>query len=173
MFPKVCDAAPQGQWMRRLRESNWIWLVKEQQYATVAFPWQPPEPGFRTGRLVLTKLIEHGGQLYRGETQVWYVGSEGEGLDGKLLVLPCEGHLPKTLAEIVDRQEVQLLSTLDHLLRQETKLNVAVISLYEESNIRNDEMHRLSESVKKLWQVVAALAANAGYDVDLGRNKPE
>lgn len=114
-LPKPSEEVPEGFWMRRLRENNWIWLCKEGQYASVAFPWQPPEPGYVSGRLVLNRFNEHEGRLYRGETQVWFVGSRGQGFDGKQLVLPCEGHLSDTLAEVVDRREIDLLMVLENI----------------------------------------------------------
>ena len=103
---------PEGPWMRRLRECNWIWLVKEEEYATVAFTWQPPEPGFMSGRLVLDRLRQEHDGLYKGETQVWFVGARGEGLDGKQLIVPCEGVLAETFAEVVDQNAEKFLAAL-------------------------------------------------------------
>lgn len=118
MAPAVNHDVPPGPWMRRLQKSNWIWLCKEQQYGMVLFPWQPPEPGHVSGQLVLDRYDERDDGLYRLDTQVWYVGSRGEGFDGKQLVLPCEGQLSETMAEIIDRKESDLLMTLDELERR-------------------------------------------------------
>ena len=125
-MPKVATEVPEGPWMRRLRESNWIWLVKEGQYASVLFPWQPPEPGYMTGRLCLCRSDQRNGDLYRGETQVWFVGSRGEGLDGKQLIVPCEGHLPETLAEIIGQPEQELLMTIELLRKRVSGLMFTV-----------------------------------------------
>ena len=114
---------PEGPWMRRLRESNWIWLVKEEEYATIAFPWHPPEPGFMSGRLVLNRFRQEHDGFYRGETQVWFVGSRGEGFDGKQLVVPCDGVLAETFAEFVDENVEQLLAALKHLNQKFNDLN--------------------------------------------------
>lgn len=149
-LPAVNHEVPEGPWMRRLRESNWIWLCKEQQYASVAFPWQPPEPGHVSGRLVLTRFNEHEGKLYRGETQVWFVGSEGKGFDGKQLVLPCEGQLSETMAEIVDRREADLLMTLERLDQRTTNHHVALWQMSQQVIFLAEKLETLEQRIDVL-----------------------
>jgi hypothetical protein len=72
-------------WVNRLRTNNRIWLCKEQRYAVVDMPWEPPEPGHISGRLRI--------EIIPGHIQKWFVKGDGRGLDGKPLILPCEGHL--------------------------------------------------------------------------------
>ena len=96
---------PDGPWMRRLNEGHMIWLVKQGQYARVLFPWQPPEPGYVSGRLAMNLYDRVGDDLYAGPVEVWYVNSVGAGFDGKQLVLPCEGHLPEAFVEILTKKE--------------------------------------------------------------------
>jgi hypothetical protein len=127
--PKVNYEVPEGPWMRRLEKGNRIWLCKEQQYALVMFPWQPPEPGYRSGQLVISRINEQGAV---SGTQVWYVGSRGEGLDGKQLIFPCEGHLSETMAEIIDKKETDLLMTLDKIQRHLDMHHAVLTQMNEE-----------------------------------------
>jgi len=124
---------PDGPWMRRLKEANWIWLAKEQEYATVTFPWQPPEPGFSSGRLVITRCQQWHDGFHMAGTQVWYVGSRGEGLDGKQLIIPCEGFLSETYAEYVDENIEKLMATIENLKTQVHDLTYRVRKM--ENNI--------------------------------------
>tara|TARA_Y100000034_G_C6896119_1_gene413181 strand:+ start:2113 stop:2541 length:429 start_codon:yes stop_codon:yes gene_type:complete len=116
--PNIATEVPAGTWMRRLQESHWIWLVKQEQYASVNFPWQPPGPGHISGRLCLTKFNAVGDTLYRDNTEVWFVKGDGTGFDGTQLIMPCEGHLPETLADIVDEEAQRLIMTIDRLTRR-------------------------------------------------------
>lgn len=124
-WPKVAEK-PDGPWMRRLQETHWVWLCKEEEYASVLFPWQPPGPGHVSGRLVLNKMERRGDEIYRGETQVWYIRVDGSGFDGKQLILPCEGHLPETFAEIVDGEAAELKMTINSLLERVRRLEIHV-----------------------------------------------
>lgn len=105
---------PDGPWMRRLREGVKVWLVKEREYAIVNFPWQPPEPGHCSGRLVLQRVVKlPDDQWTVGRTEVWFVGSRGEGFDGKPLIQLCEGYLPEEFAEVVCEEMTNLMATLE------------------------------------------------------------
>jgi len=116
--PPPMNPQPEGAWMRRLRESMQIWLVKEQEYARVAMPWFPDPAGHRVGKLVIYRTVEREDGWHRGPTEVWYVGSRGEGLDGGQLILPCEGHLPEELATVVDQIAIDNRAVMAMLLRR-------------------------------------------------------
>ena len=144
--PAVNYEVPEGPWMRRLQKDNWIWLCKEQQYAFVMFPWQPPGPGYSSGQLVLSRISEQG--CVSG-TDVWYVGSRGEGLDGSQLILPCEGHLSETLAEIIDKKEADLLMVLERIQNHLALHHVALSQINEEMLFLFKKIEELEEVQKK------------------------
>lgn len=87
---KVIENPPPS-WITRLRRGHWIWLVKEQEFAQVEFAHEV-EPGFRTGRMGIRRFSLSENRYH--EIQSWYVGFNGEGIDGSLLMLPTEGNLP-------------------------------------------------------------------------------
>lgn len=112
---------PEGEWMRRLRDGMEIWLVKQHEHARCVMPWAPPTPGHRCGRLVLDRY--HGNR--RLCTEAWYVGGRGEGLDGGLLVLPCEGHLPEELSKATEERDIWIKADMATLRREmDTLLNL-------------------------------------------------
>lgn len=104
---EINQQPPEGPWMRRLQEGHMIHLCKEQAWARVLFPWQPTEPGHTAGRLAMSRLVYEGDSLYRGETQVWYVGERGQGFDGKQLILPAKGHLAESEVEVITKLELE------------------------------------------------------------------
>lgn len=77
---------PPENWMRRMREGNTIWMVKEGQTATVVSPFLP-EAGHRTGRIFL--------RFQDGRTDYWFVSEHGNGIDGSPILRPLEGNLPE------------------------------------------------------------------------------
>ncbi len=139
-LPNVVDVIPDGVWMRRLQEGHWIWLVKEQQYASVCFPWQPSglgRPGWVGGRLVLNKFTTDGDgdTLYRANSEVWYVGGEGQGFDGKQLIMPCEGYLPETFVEIADQNATNFRRTLENLTQRLRVIEQRIRALEQENQM--------------------------------------
>jgi hypothetical protein len=139
--PTVNHEMPEGPWMRRLQKDSWIWLCKEQQYAKTVFPWQPPPPGRRWGELALSRIDEQYDKI-----QIWYVGPRGEGFDGTQLILPCEGHLSETLAEIIDKKETDLFIILERI---QNRLDLHHIALSQ----MNAEMLFLLKKIEELEEV--------------------
>jgi len=118
--PKVVPHPPEN-WVECLRPGHRIWLVKEQRDARVAFPWDPPEPGHMAGRLA----IDWG----YNKIHVWYVTINGCGLDGDPLILPYEGHLPKTPGPL-EEPEMRAMRRQIHrlfMLVGELKLRVSML----------------------------------------------
>jgi len=146
---------PEGPWMRRLKEGAMIWLSKEQQYAKVVFPWMPDQSGYRCGRLVLERLwfqnTYDGYQWGVASVQKWFVGSRGEGLDGKQLIQPCEGHLPEEFAKVIEENAADLLMKVERM----------------EGKIQNLE-NKVSSLEYALW--CATCENDEG--VDYGKNQP-
>lgn len=102
---------PGSQWVSRLRRGNRIWLVKENEEAQVEYPYEPPEPGLGTGKL---GIFRHN-QFFT--IQSWWVGLEGQGIDGSQLIRAIEGHLPENpepLPEPLVRQLVRQVDALQH-----------------------------------------------------------
>lgn len=106
--PRVMTEGLPENWMRRLQPTHWIWLVKEQQYGTVSFPFHPAAPGHRAGELVLRKLHPGLNGYVAGTPEIWFVGENGEGLDGKQLLWPCEGYLDEEPAKVMQEAEMSI-----------------------------------------------------------------
>jgi hypothetical protein len=102
---KVLPYAPEG-WVARLRRGHKVWLAKEKEVAEIEFPYDEPEPRYRTGRIG----IRRGFQL-----QSWFIDPNGLGIDGSILFLAVEGHCPdepRPLPTSVLRQIAQALEQL-------------------------------------------------------------
>lgn len=103
---------PGPNWVERLRSGNRVWLVKENQIADIDFPYDPPEPGYKTGRIGVKRwAIAHS----------WFIDSNGCGIDGSLLMLPIEGELadnPAPLEETVIRQLRRVIEKLERRVEQ-------------------------------------------------------
>ena len=108
-------------WVSRLRVDCRIWLCKEQRVATVAFVWEPPDPGHISGIL--------GIQMSPGYIEKWFVKGDGSGLDGKQLILPIKGHLPDDPPPVPEPQMRHILLTLTKLVREVTALKQRVRQL--------------------------------------------
>lgn len=99
-------------WVENLRRGCKVWLVKSQEQAEIEFAYEAAEPGLRSGRL---------GIRVRGQVQLWWVGINGEGIDGSVLLRPLEGHLPKNpepLPEPLIRQMQRQIERLEHRVTQ-------------------------------------------------------
>jgi hypothetical protein len=94
---------PPANWVERLRRENRVWLVKEQKEAFVDYPYEPAEPGFRIGRIGI-----------RG-SGAWFVGLNGEGLNGDPLIQPIEGHLPDNPEPLPEPLIRQMQRSIEHL----------------------------------------------------------
>ena len=81
------------QWVTRLRNSHFVWLVIEKQYAQVEWAWEPPNPGTMHGRLGIKKVSQE-----NGKREVEGSISRDVNPDGKrgnlLILLPVEGNCP-------------------------------------------------------------------------------
>jgi hypothetical protein len=104
---------PPLDWMDRLRRGHRVWLVKEEETARVEFAYEAPEPGHRTGCMGICRRD--------GQLQSWFVGLNGEGIDGSQLILPLEGHLPEhpePLPEPIVRQMLRTIHRLETRVRR-------------------------------------------------------
>jgi hypothetical protein len=93
---------PPNRWLRRLKPSHIIWLVKEKLWASVSAPWIPPEPGHITGTLTIRRVIDN----YLQSPESWYCNADGQGINGSLLFLPAEGHLEDDEVPISDLHKI-------------------------------------------------------------------
>lgn len=108
--PKVLDL-PKEPWLDRLRKDHLVWLVKEQEYARVEFAWDPPEPGYRSGRIAIRQQNNY-------QLGSWFIDINGRGLDGSQLFLPTEGSLPESAEPISEPMVRHIHRQLDLLNRK-------------------------------------------------------
>lgn len=108
---------PSEPWLPRLRRGHRIWCPKEAVYATIAWAWEPPEPGCIAGRIAI--------QLWRnrhvGPVAVWFVDEFGRGLDRSQIICPVEGNLPvedAPISEPIVRQMMRMISGMQHRIEQ-------------------------------------------------------
>lgn len=92
------NTTPPSRWMRRLKAGHAVWLVKEQAWASVAAPWIPPEPGYRTGYISIQRIRDN----HLQPAEQWHIGIDGHGLNGSRLMFPAEGHLEDTEVPLSD-----------------------------------------------------------------------
>lgn len=99
----------------RLERGHWIYLCKENNYAQVAMPFDPPEPGMRSGFLAIQPTW---GEPMKPASwgfksiEIWHATPDGAGLDGRQLFLPIEGNL---LEEPRSVKRSDILMKLDDL----------------------------------------------------------
>lgn len=103
---------PPENWMECLRRDHWVWLVKEQQPASVEFPYEAPEPGYKTGRIGIRRFSINNEYL---DTQSCFININGEGINGSQLMLPTEGNLPDNPELLPEPIVRQVQRTLEHL----------------------------------------------------------
>lgn len=87
---------PSTPWMDRLRRGHYIWLVKENQIAQVANPWEPPEPGCFSGRMFIERFnSDHIKYRSFAGIEYWFTDQMGRGLDGLQIIQPIVDNLPE------------------------------------------------------------------------------
>ena len=110
---------PTSDWLDRLRQGNWVWLVKEEEFAVIEWEWEPPQPGYITGRICIMR--------YQNDTfttqQTWFISNNGCGIDGSLLFLPVEGHLSDAPPDIPIPEVRKIHRELDRLKRRVSVLD--------------------------------------------------
>ena len=99
---------PPDKWVRRLVQDCPVYLVKENMFASVTWP-------FRRRRICLA--------IHPGVEQTWYMDENGYGFDKKRLMLPVVGKLPESDAPLAND---------DMIIMQLTYLKNAVIRLNRE-----------------------------------------
>ena len=104
---------PPANWMERLRKGHCVYLVKEQEMASVEFPYEPAEPGTRIGRIGIQRFGAYENRWL--DIQSWYVSSEGLGLDGLPLMQPLVGNLPDNPDPLPEPMVRRLQRAIEHL----------------------------------------------------------
>lgn len=112
---------PVQNWLANLRQGNKVWLPKEQREAVVEWPYEPPDPGYKCGRI----------GIRLGLLDSWFVDSNGRGIDGKPLMQPIEGEMPIDPAPLPDNEVRHLQRAVEYLTqrieRLERTLEVALV----------------------------------------------
>src|SRR6185436_18242177 len=99
MSIRIINYSPPQNWMRRIKTSHAVWLVKEEVWAQTETPWIPPEPGRRCGQITIRRVINN----WLQSPETWFVGIDGKGLDSSQLMYPAEGHLADTEIPLSDQ----------------------------------------------------------------------
>lgn len=121
MTTPLINYNPPKNWVNRLQADDQIWLVKERRHAFVSFPFERPRPGYSTGRLVFRRVIDQ----YLQPNEVWFVSSDGCGIDGSLLMQPLQGHLgeeevvPQSILARLEERIIRLEIRIQALERQQ------------------------------------------------------
>lgn len=115
-------------WMERLRKGNIVWLVKEQKEAQVVFPYEPPEPGYKTGTIGIRS----------GLLDSWFSDIEGKGIDGSQILLPIEGNLPENPEPLPDVEVRHIHRALERITNRLDSMENRLASL--ESNNYKDNV---------------------------------
>ena len=114
-FDLKINSMPPSRWMRRLKQGHTVWLVKEKLWASIACPWIPPEPGYRSGQISLRRIED---KRLRPAEQ-WYVGVDGQGLDGSQLMFPAQGHLADVDVPLSDLHAIyERLEKIENRLKE-------------------------------------------------------
>lgn len=118
---------PDTEWLTRLRRGHLAWAVKEHRFVHIEFAYEPPEPGYRAGRIGLRFCWEDSDKWgIEPACFPWFIDTDGRGLDGKRLLLPVNGHCPDEAPPISEpwlRHVERTLGQLAHRIEQlETQL---------------------------------------------------
>lgn len=108
-------------WLTRLRPNHFVWLVKEREFATIAFSYEIPGSGCFFGQIGLEKLWICNGEWGTKEIQKWFISPNGKGMDGSPLLLPVKDNLPDeptNISETWVRQTERILNQIIHRLEQ-------------------------------------------------------
>lgn len=97
---------PVGRWVDRLQLDQWVFLVKQNQFATVEWRFLEdqshsnrlraalhPNPDQSVGRIAFKLYKDIGDNTFYQEQQTWWMRANGTGFDRSQLILPCEGNL--------------------------------------------------------------------------------
>jgi len=115
---------PDSNWLARLRHGNKVWLAKEQREAVVEWPYEPPDPGHKCGRI----------GIRLGHLDSWFIDSNGRGIDGKPLMQPIEGELPENPPPLPDNEVRRLQREFEYLEHRVEHLErVLAVSLIQNS----------------------------------------
>lgn len=108
---------PDDTWVTRLRRDHFVYLTKEKRFAKIEWAYEPPEPGYICGQIGLRFCHRNEEKTWSIDNycQTWYIFANGNGLDGKKLLLPLEGNCPDSPTPISEpwiRQTERVLSLL-------------------------------------------------------------
>ncbi len=112
----IISQSPDDSWMERLRRNNKVWLVKEKEYATIEWEWEPPEPGHITGRIGINRKCQF--STLQTTLQSWMISADGCGINGSRLLLPVEGHLLDNPVPLHEPEIRQIRRELEHLRKK-------------------------------------------------------
>ncbi len=112
---------PPEDWVENLRHGCKVWLVKENKVAEIIFPFEPPEPGYRSGYIGLKDI----------HIDRWHIDSNGRGFDGLPLMKPIKGHLPENPMKLPNTDIRHIHYELDSINKRLRSLE-AIIHIFIE-----------------------------------------
>ena len=110
---KLMDKIPHDKWVTHLRRGNVVWLVKEEKFAEIAYPYEI-EPGHIAGDV--------GIRVAPGHIQKWFIRANGNGLDNNPLIHPVEGHVPDDPPDLPPNDVRRLNREMERLTNEVLKM---------------------------------------------------
>ncbi len=104
--PPPLDVYPDEEWLTRLRRGNLVFLVKENRYAEVEWPYSPPGPSHVCGEVGLRE---------GSWRDTWFIRPNGRGINGTQCLMPVEGHVPAESPPLPPGDIQHILRRLDRL----------------------------------------------------------
>jgi hypothetical protein len=123
---KLMSRIPHDMWVTHLRKGNVVWLVKEEKFAEIAYPYEI-EPGHIAGDV--------GIRVAPGHIQKWFIRSNGNGLDNKPLIHPVVGHVPAEPSELPPNDIRRLNREVERLRKRVDLLTTALQSIIDPSGV--------------------------------------
>ena len=112
---------PDETWLFRVQRNNIVFLVKENRFAEIEWPYEAPGPGHVCGMIGLRFF--HGeqweGRRY-SHCDTWFIRPNGQGINGSQCIMPVMGHVP-------DEEPEHSPEDIKYILRRLNRLEEIVL----------------------------------------------
>jgi hypothetical protein len=149
---------PDDAWLTRLRRGNFVWDVKDEQYAQVEYGYEPPEPGCVSGRIAIRPIWSNGIEWGVRGMAIWFIKQDGTGFDGSQLLLPLEDNCPDDPLPGVHQRSVD---------RKLNSLTMQVAYLNKQLRLSRELFGMLGEAIEELGERQQEIAQAVGILLDI------